>query len=146
MCWRCLEFTHRFSSQPAIMHFLCCVQGEGDVVQRVVYGVSHNAVGLWVETLCRDRSASARFKNVTSDQPWNDDDDFSNEGRKQLCCLFWRNFIYCFSSSFRRRTISVRRCSNLPLTATIRRRKDGDGEKPQPCIPDTGRKKEEVGV
>lgn len=45
------QVTHRLSTPPAVFQFLSGSQAEGGIENRVVHGVSHNAVGLRVETL-----------------------------------------------------------------------------------------------
>lgn len=50
---RYVELTHRLPPPPAVVQLLSGAQAEGSIKDRVVHGVSHNAVGLWVKALHR---------------------------------------------------------------------------------------------
>lgn len=50
-CARGLQVTHRLPPPPAMVQFLSGAQAERGIKDGVMHGVSHNAVGLWVETL-----------------------------------------------------------------------------------------------
>lgn len=48
-----LQFTHWLSAPPPVVQFLSGAQAEGGIKHRVMHGVPHNPVGLWVKTLWR---------------------------------------------------------------------------------------------
>lgn len=55
-----LQVTHRLPPPPAVVQLLSRAQAEGGIEDGVVHGVSHNAVGLWVETLETEQSHGSR--------------------------------------------------------------------------------------
>lgn len=50
------DSTYWLSSPPAMTEFLSASQGEGGVKHRVMHGVANDTMGLWVETLRKDKN------------------------------------------------------------------------------------------
>lgn len=59
--WGC-RVTHRLPPPPAVVQLLSRAQAERGVEDGVVHGVTHNAVGLWVEALETQQSNGSRVR------------------------------------------------------------------------------------
>lgn len=57
-----LQVTHRLPPPPAVVQLLSGAQAERGIKDGVVHGVTHNAVGLWVETLETQHSNGSRVR------------------------------------------------------------------------------------
>lgn len=67
-----LQVTHRLPPPPAVVQLLSRAQAERGIEDGVVHGVSHNAVGLWVETLETQQSNGSRVRRGCRGKNWAD--------------------------------------------------------------------------